>query len=213
MVCVFRKSGNSLFQNVADILHLCSSEIHCISVHAISPPNWKSRGYKISLRTLYSHHPNNATHTTYMHATYMSRTYYIHLYVTVFQYITFVIYESWPLCDCLIAFYSSGYPLKEAETYASLRKWWCASLSWVFRKLLFFCLLIIFPQMSFGIIIITTYLGDITLDKVPRSRRSDTVEWCSSKDKKFGIVTESSFWTKLFCFSPVNVRKKYLTIM
>ncbi|KAM3288604.1 hypothetical protein P3S67_022034 [Capsicum chacoense] len=37
------------------------------------------------------------------------------------------------------------------------------------------------------------YLGDITLDKVPRSRRSDTVEWCSSKDKKFGIVTESSF--------------------
>uniref|UniRef100_A0A803ML41 Inositol hexakisphosphate and diphosphoinositol-pentakisphosphate kinase n=1 Tax=Chenopodium quinoa TaxID=63459 RepID=A0A803ML41_CHEQI len=46
--------------------------------------------------------------------------------------------ESWPLCDCLIAFYSTGYPLEKVEAYAALRKYALVNREFPFQEVDYF---------------------------------------------------------------------------
>uniref|UniRef100_A0A803LSV1 Inositol hexakisphosphate and diphosphoinositol-pentakisphosphate kinase n=1 Tax=Chenopodium quinoa TaxID=63459 RepID=A0A803LSV1_CHEQI len=46
--------------------------------------------------------------------------------------------ESWPLCDCLIAFYSTGYPLEKVEAYAALRKYALVNRDFPFQEVDYF---------------------------------------------------------------------------
>ena len=52
----------------------------------------------------------------------MSEFDFVDIFVFPDETILNVPVEDWPICDCLISFYSKGFPLEKAIEYAKLRK-------------------------------------------------------------------------------------------
>ena len=52
----------------------------------------------------------------------MSEFDFVDIFVFPDETILNVPVENWPICDCLISFYSKGFPLEKAIEYAKLRK-------------------------------------------------------------------------------------------